>query len=46
MEEEIVCVMGLIYPREVADDIVVNLIGKRFGGPDLVIGGCVEVEDL
>ena len=38
--------MGLIDPLEVADDVPLNISTKRFGGLDLIIGGCVEVEDL
>ena len=45
MEEEIVRIMGPVDPLEVADDIPLNVGAKRLGGLDLVIGGCVEVED-
>ena len=36
---------GLIDSLEVANEILVNVVGKRFGGLDLVIGRCVEVQD-
>ena len=38
--------MGPVDPLEVADDVPLNVCAKRFGSLDLIIGGCVEVEDL
>ena len=46
MEEKVVWVTGPIDSLEVANEIFVNVVSKRLGGPDLVIGGCVEVKDL
>ena len=38
--------MGRVNSLEVANDILMNVGGKRLGSPDLVICGCVEVKDL
>ena len=45
MEEEVVRVMGPTDSLQVANEILVNVSGKRLGSQDLVIGGCVEVKD-
>ena len=45
MEEEVVWVLGSIDSLEVANEVLVNVVRKRFGGLDLVIGGWVEVQD-
>ena len=45
MEEEVIRVMGRVNSLEVANDILMNVGGKRLGSPDLVICGCVEVKD-
>ena len=45
MEEEVVWVLGPIDSLEVANEVLVNVVRKRSGGLDLVIGGCVKVQD-
>jgi hypothetical protein len=46
VEEEVIRVMSRVDSLEVENDILVNVGGKRLGSPDLVICGCVEVEDF
>ena len=46
MKEEVVRVIGPIDSLQVANEVLVNVVSERFGGLDLVIGGCVEVKDL
>ena len=45
VELKIVLVSGTVDSLEVADDIFMDIGSERLGGPDLVVGGRVEVED-
>ena len=44
VEFKIVHVSGTVDSLEVADDIFMDVGSEWLGGPDLVVGGCVEVE--
>jgi len=45
VEFEVVLVLGLVNPPEVEDDIFMDVVSEWLGGLDLVVDGCVEVED-
>jgi len=45
MEVEVGFVCRLVDSLKVADNIFMNVGREWFGGPDLVVGGCMEVED-
>lgn len=45
MKVKIVLVLGVVNSAEVANNVLMNVCSERLRGPDLVIGGCVEVED-
>jgi len=45
VELEVILVLGPVDPLEVEDDIFMNVGSEWLGGLDLVVGGCMEVED-
>lgn len=45
VEFEVVLVLSPVDPLEVEDDIFMDVVSERLGGLDLVVDGCVEVED-
>jgi len=45
VEFEVILVLGLVDPLEVEDDIFMDIVSEWLGGLDLVVGGCVEVEN-
>ena len=45
VEEEVVRVIRLADSLQVTDEILADVDDKRLGGPDLVIGGRVEIKD-
>ena len=45
VELKVVLVLGLVDSLEVLDDVLLDLRSEWFWGVDLVIRGCVEIED-